>query len=348
MTSSAGAGSDLAWNHGSFTASFPSRCLMSCRRSAARSGGARFASSSRASPIFARSTSSGARRDVHGPRRWRGFARITRATSPSTRTTQFSASTSFARRMVSTHVSPFTVPVPRSTAGGISSVKRRGSSPARDGDVSAARETSPPRTSLPRTSTRATSPSSRHAYVSTLRLIFFADVVSSLAAFRRSAGSVTRCGGVRITPRAQSRRARRLCKSGSARVSSFCTRSIAPCVMWFPTKFVVAPVSGFSYPASTSLFVPSGFCSSASYPRLAPGPVEILYAPPCAPLVQTRWPIWPYFLCFSSFSSVTASSSAAAASLRVPSGSPAVPCSLNSFHCCGGRVARREARHVGR
>ena len=43
-------------------------------------------------------------------------------------------------------------------------------------------------------------------------------------------------------------------------------RSMAPCVMWFPTKLDVAPVCGFSYPASTGMMDPTGraFHSSTS------------------------------------------------------------------------------------
>ena len=139
---------------------------------------------------------------------------------------------------------------------------------------------------------------------------------------------------MRLMPRAASRRAILVSPSGSGRVSSFWTRSIAPCVMWLPTKFVVAPESGFSYPGATVSALPSGFCSSASYPVLAPGPMDILYLPLCAPFVQTRGYLLPYTFTGSSSSDPTPSSPSFSSST---SSRPSVPCCLYSFQAlaCG-------------
>lgn len=50
------------------------------------------------------------------------------------------------------------------------------------------------------------------------------------------------------------------------RSSCICTMSVAPCVMWLPTKFVVGLACGRSYPGSTPLSRPSACCVNASYP----------------------------------------------------------------------------------
>ena len=112
------------------------------------------------------------------------------------------------------------------------------------------------------TTTTTSSVSSAQAYLSTGRVALVSDVWARSVS-GTSSGSRRR-GGMRLMPRAASRRAILVSTSGSGRVSSFWTKSIAPCVMWLPTKFVVAPESGFSYPGATVSAVPSGFCSRAS------------------------------------------------------------------------------------